>query len=653
MHIPDWDPSFLTNYDPVRLASLYERANATGVMLYCNSHVGLTNYPAPTGKMHPGLRGRDVVGDLVRELKARDIATCAYYSVLFDNWAVTEHPEWWVSPIRDPDARGSGAALPRYGIVCPSNDDYLAFTEERVRDLLGRYDFDCLFFDMTFWALVCGCAKCRERYEIPDMIDWASPLWCAYQSAREDGMRAFVRRIVSAAKSVRPDLPVYNNFALSVSNWVPGFTLSMAEEVDFLGGDMYGDRTEQLVVSKLMLNLTKNRPAEFMTSLCVNLRDHVRLRSTHDLRMKAFAAAAHGSACLFIDAIDPDGTIEDKRYSRVGRIFEDVAPYEPFLGGEPIEDVAVYHSSESRMSLGESGRHIGTATLGDGHTPHQRAVRGACGMLQRAHIPFGVITRKQLGDLDRYKVIVLPDVSRMDAEEVEAFRNYGGHLYASGWTSLHETKGIRHDDFMLADLFGCSFVADESGSALYVRTRYGDISVMPVRLPAIKATSGEVVATVTEPYAHPEPGTVFDRNWSSIHSWPPHRDSGRPAIVRNGRATYSCVPIEGIEAEANEALFVGLIREALAAPSFGARTHPSVWMSAFDQGSRVVVTFVNYQADLPPVPVRDVELTIRGRFSSLELAPDGEAVPFEMHHGVLHATLDRVDEFALIVAVKA
>src|SRR5207245_1997639 len=155
--------SFLTKYDPVALADLYAQAKVRGVMLYCNSHVGLTMYPGSTGRMHPGLGGRDVVGDLVDALHVRGIAACAYYSVLFDNWAVGEHPEWWITPIRI-ESGGGGGSLPRYGVCCPNKQDYIAFTEGRIRDLLPRYEFDCLFYDMTFWAVVCGCGDCRERY---------------------------------------------------------------------------------------------------------------------------------------------------------------------------------------------------------------------------------------------------------------------------------------------------------------------------------------------------------------------------------------------------------------------------------------------------------------------------------------------------------
>src|SRR5437879_5164079 len=94
MHIPDWDERFLRQYDPAAMADLYERAGLTSVMLYCKSHAGLCYWPTKAGKMHDGLAGRDVVGELTDELRRRDIGVCAYYSIVFDNWAVETHPDW-------------------------------------------------------------------------------------------------------------------------------------------------------------------------------------------------------------------------------------------------------------------------------------------------------------------------------------------------------------------------------------------------------------------------------------------------------------------------------------------------------------------------------------------------------------------------------
>ena len=153
MHIPDWDPGFLAQYDPKQLAAQYERANLTSVMLYCKSHVGLCYWPTKVGKMHDGIGGRDVVGELVGELERRGIGTCAYTSVVFDNWAVETHPDW--RQIRTDGFDGQDYL--RYGWCCQNNPDYLTYERDLLIELLTSYRFDALFIDMPFWPLPCAC----------------------------------------------------------------------------------------------------------------------------------------------------------------------------------------------------------------------------------------------------------------------------------------------------------------------------------------------------------------------------------------------------------------------------------------------------------------------------------------------------------------
>jgi hypothetical protein len=78
--------------------------------------------------------------------------------------------------------------------------------------------------------------------------------------------------------------------------------------------------------------------------------------------------------------------------------------------------------------------------------PHLQTVTGAARLLQRDHVPFGVITRNDLSQLREYRVVVVPDALRMDEDEVVGLRSYvegGGCLYASGRTSLLGTNGTR------------------------------------------------------------------------------------------------------------------------------------------------------------------------------------------------------------------
>ncbi len=688
MHIPDWDPAFLSKYDPAAMADRFEQARLDAVMIYCKSHAGLCYWPAKAGRMHAGLHGRDVVGELVRHLRARNIAVCAYYSIVFDNWAVETHPDWRQRTVAGGDYRG----LIRYGVCCQNHPEYRAYEMAQLHDLLSSYRFDALFLDMIFWPLVCGCDRCRERFraesgkEIPEVVNWTSPDWCEFQDARERWTSEFTGALMARAKAAAPQIAVTHNLAPALRNWVLGQPLSAAAHDTFTAGDLYGDRIEQLVVSKLMLHLSETRPAEFMTSCCVNLSDHVRLRDEEQMRAQASAAIAMSSAFLFIDAIDPIGTVNPGVYERVGKVFSGTLPYEAFTGGEPVEDVAVYFSGHSQMDFAENGIALREVRLPARSYPHLDAVRGACRALQRAHLPFGVITRKQLAGLGRFRAIVLSNVLRIDREEADAMREYvrrGGRLYASRYTSLVEASGLGHRDFMLCDLFGVHYEDEEAGAFVYLKPADRSMADWiapqdflscavtsdpfgPPRplcgIPRLRANpGGRALATLTVPYGYPSRGSVLDHRWASIHSSPPWQDIEAPMVVLNdfgsGRSVYSTCGIESLEGEAAERTFLGLIGLLIdGPPSYSADTHPAVWMSAFDQPDRrrMMVSFLNYQSELPPVPV-PIRFAVRPpagkRFTRLRLVPDDRALPFAIDPGgSLRAQLDSAGLLAMVIA---
>jgi hypothetical protein len=675
MHIPDWDSEFLARYDPQRMIDLYLQAGVNAVMFYCQSHVGLCYWPTATGKQHAGLQGRDVVGELLARLKQHDIAATAYYSLIYNNQALLDHPDWAILSPQGYHKPG------RYGHVCPNNPDYRAFALAQTEELVTGYDFDGFFFDMTFWPDICVCPHCRRRYQeetgalIPLTIDWHDPAWCAFQAARERWIDEFAETFTAQARLRDPEMPVYHNFATALSGWLPAVPFSSAAHHTFLGADFYGDRVEQLLACKSMLNLSEHRPIEFMTSRCSTVFNHVTMKSKDEMTLQAYAALLFSAAFLFIDAVNPDGTIEPEPFARIGEIFAQTSRYEPYLGGASIEDIGVYFSDASRADAAKNGAHLDQAAWG--HGTHTHAVRGICRLLQQAHLPFGVITRRQLPVLDRYKVLVLPDVSRMDAEEVAAIRSYvrgGGRVYASGRTSLIETRGVRHDDFMLADVFGCHAADILADKVTYLKP--GTPSVVDKVLPQKYVQhdtlmlrlepqpEAEVLATLSLPYGSPEPGSLHDQAWASIHTSPPWEDTDRPALVRHaygeGLALYCAAALEAEESDANTRLLTALVRDLLAAPSYTAEAHPSVWMNVMHQPERrrYLIGFLNAQRQTPPLPVPSMSFTLRppsdAHFTALVRLPEETPVSFELaDDGALHATVDTLEMFALYMATYA
>jgi hypothetical protein len=711
MHIGDWDERFLSKLDPAKMVRLYKLAGLTSVMYYAQSHLGLCYWPTKTGQMHAGLRGRDFVGETLACLRKARMGACIYYSLIYNNWAYLEHPQWRLVPATGQAQQTNGG---RYGRCCPNNPDYRSFARAQVEELLKGYRFDGLFYDMTFWPRVCICEHCRARFakeagaEIPSTIDWLSPRWCEFQAARERWMIEFATLMTNHAKAVSPGITVYHNFASSASNWVPGVSFDIRRANDLIGADLYGDAVEQLAACKSMANLADNRPIEFMTSRCVSLVEHEHNKSAEVLRLQTLAATLFSAATFFIDAIDPDGTVHEGVYKSLRKAYAEAARYEPFLGGEPVEDVAIYYSSESKMDFAENGRPLAEGAVWRRTYPHLSAVRGFTRLLQQAHIPFGIITRKRLASLDRYKVVVLPNVLRMDEDEAAAFREYvrrGGRLYASRYTSLTETRGVRRSDFMLADVFGCHFAADDLGDVTYLKPRRGALSKAagpqnylsmlfrgdaeggaPGTLRLADRAEGKVLAALTLPYSK-DWGTVYDQNWASIHSSPPWTDTATPAVVSNrfgkGTCVYSAADIECKEGEANDRFLLALIRSLLGnRQSASADAHPCVWMAVTDQhvgrgegvspscaegilpsvvssvsssSGRLLLGFLNYPAQPPAIPIAQVPFTLRppkGKtFTRLLSLPTLQRVAFQKAaHGTLRATAKNLEGLQMFLA---
>ena len=690
MQIPDWDPGFLARYDVEAAIDACVSAGADAIMVYFQSHTGLCNWPTQSGRQHAAFRGRDLVAETLACAKQRELPVCAYYSVNFNNQAWVEHPQWRLQPAGAGMIGGGLLVRERYGICCFNHPDYRKFIESQVSEILTAYEVEALFYDMVWWMGVCLCDHCRERLrneesiEIPRTIDWLNPDWCRFQAARERWLTEYAHWLRDLARGLKPGVSIYHNFALGMMNWTRGISFDSAAAHDFLGGDFYGGRDEQLVVSKLMLNLSESRPVEFMTTVTENLAEHESLQAPEKLAQLGLAASTCGSAALMIASIDPDGGLSRTAFNHIEQAFAARRPWDAELGGKPVEQIAVYFSDDSKMSFAENGLPLEAS---QDHSPidypHFSAVRGACKKLQRAHLPFGVITRKQLGELQRYPVIVLPDVLRMSRDEAEAFRAYvhaGGCLYASRYTSLTQSDGTRHDDFMLADLFGCHFEALETGRMIYVEPtdeicsaaiapqRYLCQAIAPddnmgmMRLrPAADDSSAEVLATLNIPYGHPRQGSVEGRDWSSIHSSPPWIDTRCPALVRNrvgeGCVIYSAADIESGAGAAHERLFIALLRELLPCPpAFQADAHPSVWMTVFDQPERgrQVVSLLNNTRELPVAPGRAV-ISLNPpagyRFTGLTSLPGKVALQTQTDaDGGLSAEIEPLGMFAMLAA---
>lgn len=280
----------------------------------------------------------------------------------------------------------------------------------------------------------------------------------------------FAWHITHTIRRATPGVSIQHQGSTYLHGWRFGVTDRLAAANDYLGGDFYGDALQGSVVRKLFHNLSPRLPFEFMTSFSTNLSNHTDRKPRELLQAKVSGCLADAGAFLFIDAIDPVGTLNPSTYKVMSSVFDETKAYERYLGGILCQDVAIYLSTESKYDPADRGKAVDHPSLST-RLPHIEGVVSVAKTLIENHIPFGVISRTNLADLARHRLVVLPNVLVLDREEADAFRDYvrgGGALYASKDTSLATPDGVRHPDFLLADVFGVSYVGETRESFTYI-----------------------------------------------------------------------------------------------------------------------------------------------------------------------------------------
>lgn len=619
-HIPDWDPHLLADFDAARYVNTIAQAGFNSVMQYTKSHVGLCLWQSKVGPVHANMKGRDYFGEFMKECHRASLHTVAYYSLIFDIWAFDHYPDWRIFPEKGEDVILKG----RPGVVCP-NSPYRERALAELRELVGNYDFEGIFLDMTFWPHVCYCSYCTERFrkeqnaEPPRIVNWDDPTWRQFQKSREQWLLEFAMLVTKTIKEVRPII-VNHQYSTIFSNWKLGVPLQLRDACDYVGGDFYGGPTQYSLVCKAYDGLTRMRPFEFHTSRTTTLHDFETTKPFNELLTSSCVATLHSAANLIIDSFNLDGTLNPEVYKFLGQQNAARAPYEPFLGGDMLADVAVYYDKESLYDPAENGVHVAKAK---GEAPHMLGVVGAAGILRKAHIPYGLVTNANLDKLSNFRAVIVPNVLEMTVEQAAQFRGFvekGGILYASGPSSLDrlDPAGPR---FLLEDVLGVRYKGILGTEWTYLSPQDSEVKqtiwpqdALSVPGPMIQAEAvagAQVLATITLPFVDPKAGNCINVRFAQIWNDPPALTAGTdPGIVIHpfgqGKAIWIAAPIEGGDHPVNAKVVSSLLRRLLPGPyHFEVDTHPSVEMTLFHQAEkrRLLVSLLNMEWQIAPLKV--------------------------------------------------
>lgn len=668
MHIDDWDEKFLSQFDPEEYVELQALAEVQTIIFYASSNVGICYYPTKIGHMHKGIKGRDILKEAIELSHKKGMSVVVYYNI-WHKWAYDNHPDWRLITSKGENTR----EYMRYGVCC-INSPFRDFVITQVKELCNNYSFEGLWFDMIGLTTVCYCPYCRKRYfletgeEIPRIINWEDPKWVRFQRRREEWLAEFASLLASTAKKINPEVTIVLQNAHWQNGWRDGLTLPFFEAQDYISGDFYGGALEESFVCKLFDSLTSNRPFEYMTSRCPTLLDHTTMKSKELLEAQVYSALANNGAFCFIDAIDPEGTLNKEFYLRMGEIFKRVKEYEKFLDSKlkACQDVAIYLSFESLINPEDNNKKVSDSIYK--RSPHLEAAVNVAKALLNAHIPFGVITKKNLKSLSNYQIIILPNLLMIE-EEVEVFKRFvesGGSIYASGNTSLITKEGLKQEDFLLSEIFGASYMGETKEKVTYISPKeefksiFKDYSskypltLFTSQLKVKKISESAIVlATISLPYTDPEDISIF----VSANSNPPGISTDLPSIILNqygkGKVIYSAGVIELMKEEEHRDIFVNLIKLiSQGSFSFEVEAPKSVEVTLFhhEDKKHYILNLLNFQSELPNIPIDGIKVRIKIKDKTpkrLILIPEEIELPFINKGGYIEFTSPRLETFLM------
>lgn len=599
---PQWAARRGEAFDPVAYADAYERAGVDLVQLYCKDHHGVCYFPSSLGLQYP----RDILGELLPELRKRGIKLTAYMSMFFDNYAGGLHPEWRaVNEAGDPHKTGPFWHLS----VC---SPYAEFLLTQLDEVAKGYEVDGFWLDIIplarhlpqeLWMI--------QPHPVPDYSFHAQQ---RYREVTGKGLPvrpttnevddifevmagevdAFMQRAYATLRKHRPDAVITYNAA-----GAPGDPIDSGDLISIEGHAPH--YTRQSFIARWAKG--HDKPFEMMTAGGLSRTplgggwNSLDQKPASILQLEAAIVVAQAGNPVIGQVPTPDGATDPAQFETFGKVFRPIRELEPWLvGAEGVADVAVVCASKPR----KASAHWLRMTAG-AESVHEAMIA--------QHLQYDIVRLDK--DISGYRAVVLAEQTALSDAEVEKLRIYvreGGTLIAAGNVSLFDERGRRREDFGLADVFGVTYAGVVPADFVYLQLDDEGLRDAVTATPiiadqagvAVTLAGGKVLGRLAEAEARRTDATTI--LWGdSAPDW----DHTHPGLVENrfgkGVCRYLAFPVrcDNIPNVWIKRLVGVLVAEAVDDPLLTTTAGPGVEITLNQQKGRLVLHLCNHHAGDP------------------------------------------------------
>jgi hypothetical protein len=397
--------------------------------------------------------GTDPFGDLTadcRRLGMIVVARVDPHAVYQD--ACDAHPEWIA--VDDKGARRRHWANPELWVTCalgPYNFEYMPAI---LREIATGYDVQGLFANRWAGHGTCYCESCRRLFKTASGRELPGP------APEDPARRPYIlwrrQRLIELWDLWDAEIRAARPGARFIPNGPPG--LESARRAPFLAIDNQARRglTPPWAFGRSAKQYRAVMGAAPVAGLfSVGVEEPYRWKDSvqagPEVRIWALEGIANGLRPWFTKF---SAVLYDHRWLRtVEDLFAWHQRYERYLRNEaPLARVGLVYSEQTRDFYGK----------GEPETRVDDHLKGMYHALIEARIPFEMVhdARLEAADVDRYRLLLLPNVAALSDDQCGRLASYvgrGGSLLATFETSLYDETGAPRRDFGLRDVFGVSF----------------------------------------------------------------------------------------------------------------------------------------------------------------------------------------------------
>ncbi|MHC4252193.1 MAG: alpha-L-fucosidase [Planctomycetota bacterium] len=626
------------DFDAAEFARILADAHVNSVTVFAKCHHGHLYYETDHPARHPGLKpGLDLLGEQLEALHSHGIRAPIYLSVLWDEFARREHPEWLALK---PDGAPVGAGPLKAGWrAMDMSSPYADYLADQVAEVMNKFKpVDGLFMDITF--------------DVESCSHWATDGMRAegLDPADEHDRRRFARKVaigyMERYSKIMDDIqgapvPVWYN-SRPMANLAEEKRFLQHVEIEALptGGWGYTYFPLNVRYARTFGLPTLGMTARFHKSWA----DFGGLKPEAALLYETSQMLAHGARCSVGDQMHPRGTLDPAAYELIGKAYEHVEICEPWCeGADRAVDAAVVRAgTEYHMDSGGTGA-------------------GVVRALQELRVKFDLVHAG--ADLAAYYLVIVPENVYVDehlAEGLSAHLGRGGALLMAGAAAvpggepaLEELGIVSHGE----SHYPTTYI--RFGELVSEGVPHTDHVIYDRGMRLEAAEGATVLARVVEPY--------FERTYehfSSHAQTPADRVTDWAAAVQKGRAITIAYPIFRAYATHGNLPFRSLVGNCIARlcpdPLLRAGGPSFLETTVTRQGERTVVHLLGYapQRRTPKLDIvedvielRDVPLSLKldKAPAKVTLAPEGRELEFAYADGRVEVTVPCVRGHAIVV----